>query len=45
MVYLCVDMVNAEPETHQQMDVIEMPTEAPVEATEAPVEATQAPAA
>ena len=31
VVYLCVDMVNAEPEINHQMEVIEMPTEAPTE--------------
>ena len=38
VLYLCVDMVNAEPEVPHQMEVIEMPTEAPTEA--APTEAT-----
>lgn len=45
VVYLCVDMVNAEPETMQQTEVIEMPTEAPTEAvpTETTVPPTTAP--
>lgn len=41
VVYLCVDMVNVEPETNHQMEVIEMPTEAPTEA--APTETTVPP--
>ena len=40
VVYLCVDMVNAEPEVTIQTEIIEMPTEAP---TEAPVETTVPP--
>ena len=45
VVYLCVDMADAEPETMQQTDVIEMPTEAPTEAptTEATEPPTTAP--
>ena len=31
VVYLCVDMVNLEPEVTQQTEIIEMPTEAPTE--------------
>ena len=38
VVYLCVDMVNLEPEVTQQTEIIEMPTEAPTEA--APTETT-----
>ena len=41
IVYLCVDMVNAEPDAPHQMEVIEMPTEAPTEA--APTETTVPP--
>ena len=40
VLYLCVDMVNAEPEVTIQTEIIEMPTEAP---TEAPVETTVPP--
>ena len=42
VVYLCVDMVNAEPETPPQIEVIEMPTEAPAEAAPT-TEATEPP--
>ena len=41
VVYLCVDMVNLEPEVTQQTEIIEMPTEAPTEAT--PTETTVPP--
>ena len=41
VIYLCVDMVNQEPETLQQTEIIEMPTEAPTEA--APTETTVPP--
>ena len=47
VVYLCVDMVNLEPETMQQTEIVEMPTEAPTEAapTETTVPPTTAPPA
>ena len=41
VIYLCVNMVNAEPEINHQMEAIEMPTEAPTEA--APAETTVPP--
>jgi len=41
VLYMCVDMVNAEPDTTLQTEVIEMPTEAPTEA--APTETTVPP--
>ena len=41
VIYLCVDMVNQEPETNRPTEVIEMPTEAPTEA--APTETTVPP--
>ncbi|MBP3684272.1 MAG: CapA family protein [Oscillospiraceae bacterium] len=47
VIYLCVDLVNAEPDVPQNTEAIEMPTEAPTEAapTETTVPPTTAPPA